>query len=122
MSDIMVTAGASTLAQKARGNAAFLRANFDDLTVPEAEVVAVKLNECADRIEDLERQLAERDKEIERMRPVVNSATAEKVLAAAREYAEASADCLSNKVTTKRIHMARVALFDAVREEKEQKK
>ena len=60
MSDTQ-TVGQRTLSQKARSNARFLRDNFDDLHGPEADTVASKLEECADHIEKLEKQLAERD-------------------------------------------------------------
>ena len=60
MSDTQ-TVGQRTLSQKARSNARFLRDNFYDLHGPEADTVASKLEECADHIEKLEKQLAERD-------------------------------------------------------------
>ena len=134
MSDIQ-TVGQRTLSQKARSNARFLRDNFDDLHGPEADTVASKLEECADHIEKLQNQLAERDAALARcvealetllaVVPTSTQATA-KVLAAARNlvsvwdaYNAADFDDTSKPVPS--IPDAAMGLREAIREEKEGK-
>ena len=73
MSDTQ-TVGQRTLSQKARSNARFLRDNFYDLHGPEADTVASKLEECADHIEKLEKQLAERDAALARCVEILKTA------------------------------------------------
>lgn len=56
MSDVVMMVGERTSAQKTISVAAFLLANFTDLSEPEANVVAQRLKDCANEIERLSRE------------------------------------------------------------------
>lgn len=64
--EVMQTVGELSLVSKIRSNAAFLRANYADLSKDEAEVVAAKLDQCAIIIEADRQRAAMNDETIQK--------------------------------------------------------